>query len=284
MPLHVGDRALLRDPGRRHVAGGVTVLDVAPPPLRRRGAAAHRADELALLTGRPDVGSELRRRGLVRRADLRRWGVPPAGEPVAGDWLADPARWSVLRDGLAQLVRRYTAGHPLEPGMPVEAVRHALDLPDRALVEALVTAPLRCRQGRVVVDGTPGLPAPVAAAVAEVRAELGRRPFAAPEAHRLAELGLGPRQLAAAVRAGELLRVADAVVLAPDAAERAAAVLAGLAQPFTVSEARRALDTSRRVVVPLLELLDRRGVTRRLPDDRRALVQPVSRSCTSASA
>ena len=48
-------------------------------------------------------------------------------------------------------------------------------------------------------------------------------------------------------------------------------VLAGLPQPFTLSEARRALDTSRRVAVPLLELLDRAGATRRLPDDRRTV-------------
>ena len=34
LPLRVGDRALLRDPGRHHVAGGVTVLDVVPPPLQ----------------------------------------------------------------------------------------------------------------------------------------------------------------------------------------------------------------------------------------------------------
>ncbi len=43
LPLLVGDRALLRDPGRHHVSGGVRVLDVAPPPLARRGAAAARA-------------------------------------------------------------------------------------------------------------------------------------------------------------------------------------------------------------------------------------------------
>jgi selenocysteine-specific elongation factor len=38
VPLRIGDRAVLRDPGRRRVAAGLTVLDVAPPPLRRRGA------------------------------------------------------------------------------------------------------------------------------------------------------------------------------------------------------------------------------------------------------
>ena len=50
LPLHVGDRVLLRDPG---AAGllilGATVLDAAPPPLGRRGAAAAAARELARL-------------------------------------------------------------------------------------------------------------------------------------------------------------------------------------------------------------------------------------------
>ncbi|HLS73107.1 MAG TPA: GTP-binding protein, partial [Actinomycetaceae bacterium] len=36
LPLRIGDRALLRDPGTRRL-WGVTVLDPAPPPLRRRG-------------------------------------------------------------------------------------------------------------------------------------------------------------------------------------------------------------------------------------------------------
>ena len=57
----------------------------------------------------------------------------------------------------------------------------------------------------------------------------------------------------------------------PDAPRRALEVLAGLPQPFTLSEARRALNTTRRVAVPLLELLDRTGRTRRLPDDRRTV-------------
>jgi selenocysteine-specific elongation factor len=130
------------------------------------------------------------------------------------------------------------------------------------------------RSGRVAAGAATGaLPAAVARAVDAVRADLAAQPFAAPEAHRLAELGLGPRELSAAVRAGALARIADGVVLLPGAAERAAGVLAGLAQPFTLSDARRALGTSRRVAVPLLELLDRTGATRRLPDDRRVVAR-----------
>jgi selenocysteine-specific elongation factor len=61
------------------------------------------------------------------------------------------------------------------------------------------------------------------------------------------------------------------VVLLPEAIQMAVAVLSELPQPFTTSQARIALDTSRRVAVPLLEYLDHHGVTRCLPDDRRLL-------------
>ncbi|MGH4008086.1 MAG: SelB C-terminal domain-containing protein, partial [Pseudonocardiaceae bacterium] len=109
-------------------------------------------------------------------------------------------------------------------------------------------------------------PETVRSAIAEVRAELAQRPFAAPEVHRLAELGLGIKQLAAAVRAGELLKIADGIYLAPGADGDAIERLRGLPSPFTLSQARQALDTTRRVAVPLMELLARRGITRQLPD------------------
>jgi selenocysteine-specific elongation factor len=49
------------------------------------------------------------------------------------------------------------------------------------------------------------------------------------------------------------------------------AVLTTLPAPFTVSQARAALGTSRRVAVPLLEMLDRDGVTESSPDGTRRL-------------
>ena len=88
---------------------------------------------------------------------------------------------------------------------------------------------------------------------------------------RLAELGLGPREVSAADRAGLLLRLDDALVLLPGADRAATELLATLPQPFTVAAARERLRTTRRVAVPLLELLDQRGYTRRLPDDRRVV-------------
>jgi selenocysteine-specific elongation factor len=276
VPVAAGDVALLRDPGLHRIVGRVTVADIDPPPLVRRGAAAARATEL---TEPPDGAALLRRRGFARAAELRGLGAEtPPGALVAGAWLVDADRAVELRDRLAEVLAEHRRAGRLEAGPTVDAVRTALGVPHAAVVVALLAPPLAVRNGQVVdVTAPPPLPPGVAAAVAELARDLAAAPFAAPDAGRLAELGLGTRELAAAERAGTLLRVAEGVVLLPGADVRAAEALAALAQPFTLSEARQALGTTRRVAVPLLELLDRRRLTQRLPDDRRSVVpRPVS--------
>ncbi|MFL6071876.1 MAG: selenocysteine-specific translation elongation factor [Mycobacteriales bacterium] len=281
LPLRHGDRALLRDPGRHHVVTGLTVLDADPPPLDRRGAARTRGADLdALVAALPSEGplaatrQVLRRRTVARGSALRAAGLPVAGEPVGRDWYADPVRWKALAGELADAAAEWRRAHPLESGMPAEAARQRLGLPDAALVEALVPAAgLVAEGGRLHPSGpaTPALPAALERAVQAVADDLAEAPFQAPDAARLAALGLGRREIAAAVRAGRLLAVTDTLVLLPDAPARAAEILATLPQPFTASEARQALATSRRVALPLLDLLDRTGLTERLPDDRRRL-------------
>ena len=70
-----------------------------------------------------------------------------------------------------------------------------------------------------------------------------------------------------------MLRISDQIILGPGADVQAARLLTGLPQPFTTAQARQAWQTTRRVAIPLLEHLDRAGITRRLPDDRRMLSQ-----------
>jgi selenocysteine-specific elongation factor len=298
LPLHVGDRVLLRDPGRAGLSIlGATILDAAPPPLARRGAAAAAGRELAAWPEVPAAADLLRRHGLLRSGVLTAMGVAGGPAPVAAGWLADPARWSELGRQLAAAIAAHARRDPLAIGMPPEAARAALRLPDRALVEALARPPGAPAGSRVQLSGgylrvmaddeTPGqgpggarqsrhepgsqLPPRILAGVRAVLADLAGAPFVAPEAGRLRELGLDTRAIAAAARAGLVLRVTEQIVLAPDARAEAARILAGLPQPFTAAEARQALGTTRRVAIPLLEDLDRAGVTERLPDDRRKL-------------
>jgi selenocysteine-specific elongation factor len=282
-PLHVGDRVVLRDPGagEGHAGWppvlGAVVLDVAPPPLARRGAGASAARELALWPDMPAAADLLRRHGLLRASALLAMGVSDHPDPVCGEWLADPGHWADLARRLGEAVAMHAGRDPLLSGLPLDACRAALGLPDRRLVEALVRQPLRIRDGLVQLTEPSGetadaaLPAAVTAAVQVLLADLAEAPFASPDAGRLRQLGLDVRAITAAERAGLVLRISDQIVLAPGADAQAGRVLAGLPQPFTAAQARQALRTTRRVAIPLLEFLDRAGVTERLPDDRRRL-------------
>ncbi|SKA37376.1 selenocysteine-specific translation elongation factor SelB [Marinactinospora thermotolerans DSM 45154] len=285
LPLRFGDTALLRDPGAHRIVAGVRVLDVDPPPLRHRGAPARRAAELAAIVAggaREAARSRLLRSGFVPVGEPRVLGLPALGEVRAGFHVA-PEAWARLRSRLGSVVAAWRGHRPLEPGPPVEQVRRELGLPAPRLVTLLAReCGLEVREGRVLSpDAVGDLPPRVRGSLERLARDLRRAPFAAPDTPRLAELGLGPREIAASVRAGRLMRVAEGVVLLPGAVEQAHAELSRLPQPFTVSAARRALATSRRVAVPLLELLDRRGLTRRLDADLREVVGEPGRVGTA---
>jgi len=263
LPLRVGDIGLLRDPGEHRIAAGIEVLDVRPPRLRRRGAARDRADELATGRAHPPV--------CARTNELRAMGFEATGQRI-GEWVVDPQWWAERRQQMMTAVKRWAADHDVAAGMPLETLRQQADLPTAELIPSLLDGTgLEIADGLVRPPNT-GLPPRVDKAVSAVEDWLAEEPFRAPEADELKELDLGAKELAAAVRVGRLTRIADGVVLGPDALERAADVLRALPQPFTVSDARRALGTTRRVAVPLLEQLDARQITRRSDDNTRTVV------------
>jgi selenocysteine-specific elongation factor len=270
LPLRHGDRAILRDPGSREL-WGVEVVDAAPPALGRRGSAAARA--AALTARRGDLADEVAARGVVRRSLLRRLGV--TGDPAAAG-LAVHGDWLVSSDLLAAWRRALVDAVGAEPdGLAPAAAARTVRLPDPALLDLVVTSPVALRQGRLMVDR--GLDEPTEHALRTVRAELEADPFRAPDAERLATLRLDRATLARLARAGQVLLLGEGVVLLPGADDLAARRLAGLEQPFTTSQARQALGTSRRVALPLLAHLDRTGRTVRLPDDTRRVRSPAPR-------
>ncbi|HEX3825004.1 MAG TPA: selenocysteine-specific translation elongation factor [Mycobacteriales bacterium] len=275
LALRAGDRFLIRDPAPQSVVAGGMVLDADPPPLVRRGAAAARSANLTSATGVPDPLTEIRRRGAIRVSDLRALGVsdrPVDGVRADGEWLISDEQWRTWRRLLTEVVDAHHAADPLTAGMPDEAARRALDLPDLRLLRALAAdCGFEQRQGRVRRAGTIPSLGPAEPAVRLVEKQLGARPFRAPETEELASLGLHDRELAAAATAGRLLRLPGNIVLLPTAPALAVTILGGLAQPFSLSSARQALDTTRRVAVPLLEHLDRVGLTRRLDGSLRRL-------------
>ena len=281
LPLRAGDRALLRDPGAQSVAAGVLVLDADPPALRRRGAAR-------------DAGRGARGR---RRPAGPRGGGGPAGRRAArptcrrsacrssrtrrccavGGWLVAAPTWRGWAAALAAAVDAHARAAPLEPGLPAEAARRAVGVPDLRLVPPLAAAAgLEQAAGRVRRPGAVRDLGPAEAAVVEVERRLAADPFAAPEQADLQQLGLGAREVAAAAAAGRLLRLRRATSTScccRTARPAPCGCWPRLPQPFTLSAARQALGTTRRVAVPLLEHLDGRGWTRRVDGSLREVVR-----------
>jgi selenocysteine-specific elongation factor len=280
IPLHVGERALLRDPGVQRITAGVIVLDPAPPPIRRRGTKA-RAEELSQIPDRTDPEEEVRRRKVVSRPQLEAMGVMlsdtpvPARTRVAGSWLVHQDHWKGWLNELSVALDQWAGEHPLSPGMPRNTAIQRLSLPDQHILDFLVQDSPGVTSDADGVHHT-GATATFSpsdeAALAGIAERLEAAPFAAPESAELGALGLTPQHLAAAVNARRLLSVGNGIYLLPDGPEEAIRLIRELPQPFTMSAARQVLGTTRRVAVPLLEFLDRTGRTRRVETDLRVVL------------
>ncbi|ART72486.1 selenocysteine-specific translation elongation factor [Mycobacterium dioxanotrophicus] len=278
LPLVLGDRLVLRHPGSRRVLAGAQVLDADPPALRRRGDSARRIGALAAMDTRGDVLVEVARRGVVTGEHLHRLGFRtdhvPTGIRVIKTWWVHVPTYEAWQQRLRVAVQELHDRDPLAAGLSRGAASDLLALPDPALLDEIShAAGLEQAEGLIRLPGRSDDLGPAEAAVAELADRLRDNPFHAPEADDLAALHLGVRELAAAERAGRLLRLRDGVVLLPTAPALAMRELARLDQPFTTSEARQALSTTRRVAIPLLEHLDSRGWTRRLDAGHREVVR-----------
>lgn len=295
LPLQLLDRFVVRSPGGRHVSAGVQVIDVYPPELARRGAARRRAEELALLAdGSPshatttaeaspspftDPTAYVQRVGYVPVGKLQRAGftvddpaAPPQGIIAFRQWWIAARQITRWKNQLLVVLEKHAQDNPLAAGMPRKAAMDALDLREDALLGiAIAAAKVEPADGLLRLPGHKVDLGAAEASVAKLETWLADDPFAAPEADELQELWLGAKQLAAAEKAGRLLRLGQGIVLLPSAPQEAKKRIAQLEQPFTLSAARKAMGTTRRVAIPLLEYLDEQGITRRLDGGLREL-------------
>ena len=237
LPLVPGDRYVLRDSGRGETVGGGEILDVDPVLPATRAAPDRSVDRVVA------------ERGWIRVDVLERLTGAPQDATV-GDWVVAPTALTAARDAVRAKVA--AAG---ELGLDIAR----LDDRERAILATLA---------EVQVDGDRVRPADAADPLADhpFLAALLASPFAPPPPDDVdpAELReLGRRGLA--VREDGIWFAEPAVVAA---GTHAARLLVDCPDGFTLSDLREALGTSRKFAVPLANLLDARGVTRRRGDLR----------------
>jgi selenocysteine-specific elongation factor len=201
----------------------------------------------------------------------------------AGEWVADAVWWKALGKKAAETIQAVHRAHPERKGLALNELRKKLenDLPDAGIFEALLVE--LCRNGFVQVGVAirqqthrPALPPQLQSAGTRLRAALSAKPLEPPSRKELAPDHLTQQALRFLLETGEAVELSPEVVLLGEhfnkATERIKAFLrqSGAA---TVSDLRQSLASSRRIIVPLLERLDRDGVTLR-QGDKRVLRKP----------
>ncbi len=195
---------------------------------------------------------------------------------AAGDWLADESRWQQAREAIANAVNAEHRAHPERPGLTIELLR---PLAQKAFPSGDVFAELLkdlCqngfkRQAKYItsLSHKPALPPNLRAAGEHIRQALaGTDP---PARKLLAGTSEGAQALRFLIEAGEVVEVSPELAIGAAQFNRFRMLLKNHLRTHTqgtASELRQALGTTRRILIPLLEKMDRDGITRRQGDVR----------------
>jgi selenocysteine-specific elongation factor len=195
-----------------------------------------------------------------------------------GDILVEPGTWVAAQQRSAQLIDDVHVKHPERPGLPLTDLRSTItkEFPFDDVFDALVASLSEqgfTRSGATIQRAShrAQLPDQLRAAGEALRRTLSTQPLEPPSRRELTPDAQSQRALKFLIDSGEVVEIsADLALSASAAAQATTQVKAFITRhgPATVSELRQALGTSRRVVVPLLEYLDRTFVTVRRGDKR----------------
>jgi selenocysteine-specific elongation factor len=284
----VGDRFVIRDWSEQHTLAGGIVLDVAGRRFndpKQRKFIEMRAQSL------DDPGnlilSQLSRDGWVNRSSLlmqSRFSAAGIERAVIRSIesgaaieiqtiIAEKQLWSDIRRITIETIDEHHKQHPEQPGLPLTDLRQTLrkKIGDATVFEALIAdicASGFIRSGALVrrASHQPALPARLRAAGEKLRAILTKHPFDPPSRNELAGDDPSQQALKFLVLNHEVIELGPTVVLGAAGYETAIQKIREHLRTHsgaTVSELKELLKSSRRIVVPLLERLDREGVTRR---------------------
>jgi selenocysteine-specific elongation factor len=202
-----------------------------------------------------------------------------AGSVVqAGGFIVDAARWRALHRLAMEAIDARHRAHPEQTGLPLTDLRGVLKdgMPVADLFDAVV-ADLCTREfvqvGAAIrrVSHVPVLPPQLQAAGAKIRALLAAKPLDPPSRKDLAPDAGSQQALRFLIETGEVAEINVEIVMSTESMKRASEMVRQFIRakgPATTSDLRQMLGNSRRVAIPLLERLDRDGVTLRQGDKR----------------
>ena len=295
--LYAGDRLTIRDWSEQQTLAGALVLDpnasrrafrtpVSQQWLQRLAealeapaavVAAHVARDLVVQPSRAFLQTRFSKEDIDTAVQQL---VAAAAVIGAANVLVEPSTWAAALQQSVRLIDDVHREHPERPGLAITDLRNSitkefsLDEVFDGLVARLVEQGF-VRSGPVIhrPSHRAQLPDSLRATGEALRRALSVQPLDPPSRKELAPDGVSQRALKFLIDSGEVVEISTEIVLSAAAAAQATTQVKACVSrqgPATVSELRQVLGASRRVVVPLLEYLDRTFVTVRR-GDRRAL-------------
>ena len=291
--LFAGDRFIVRDWSEQWTLAGGIVLDPDPPArgLRFAGqraflsARAQSPEDLRTL-----IMSLLQRDQAVKRGSLlvkSRFSTEETAATLStlaeqklvvlnGEWAIEGKWWTGVTQKARDEIAADHRAHPDRPGLAITDLRRALGLPEAALFDVLLrnlSGSGFTQSGTAIrqISHQLALPPQLQAHGQRLRASLLAKPFEPPTRKELAPDAPSQQALRFLIQSGEAIELdADTALLAENYVKAAQLIKAHLQKTggATASELRQILNTNRRVIIPLLERLDREGVTIRQGDKR----------------
>ncbi len=294
---YAGQRAVLRRPSPAETVGGLIVLDPEAPAARGKTTSRRLLLEAVLKgdVGQVAAGLAERDRDIVSLAEaarLSRCSTDEVAEFLAADYVDLDAGRLAKRTALQQIRDAYlehlTAAHAQAPARASHSVnalratlaghRDMISHVERGLSAAGEIALTGDQVALPGYDPLAALPPETLQRLDEIEAEFRATGLAAPHAGLLTGWPAEDQNLVGLLTdLGRLIALRNdalrqTLYLHPSALDAALAVLTAAFPPpceFTTGEARAALATTRKFIVPVLEALDRRRETVRRGDMRR---------------
>jgi selenocysteine-specific elongation factor len=289
----LGDRFVLRDASEQNTIAGGIVLDpdgdrgkLRSPTLRKLFAASAGAPDDVDLCARSEivVNGFARKEAVLRKSHFSADEISEALQRlqhhneivIHQEIAADVQAWQILRDKAIALIDDAHKNHLERGGLDLNELRTALRDQSSEVFEAILSdlcATDFVQRGSAIarISHRPALPPNLQSVAMKIREALSAKPFEPPARREIESNPHAQQALRFLIQTGEVIEAGSDVVLLRENFERMKSAVADFISksgPATVSELRQELKTSRRIMVPLLEQLDRDRVTRRAGDQR----------------
>jgi selenocysteine-specific elongation factor len=291
-----GQMAILRRLSPPETIGGATILDPIAMPTRSGDAdrltvlqAAQTQDVVAIAKALSEAHD-----GVANLSNVARFSrvATQAAKPMLQDTfevigpntISSKAAIKAVEDTAIKALQTYHKNHPLHTLAPRTSIFTKISptLADHVITDLAVRGKVRQQDARLALcdhDPMALLSADQSARMAQIEASFQEANLSPPTLDTIIQNQLDADLIALLIDAGTFVSLQNVslnqtIVFHTNALVAAANQLRAafaLSKTFTTSEARTALTTSRRIIVPVLEHFDAQGVTLR-KDDARQIV------------